>query len=111
MDAFRPAVNGASGSNRERIVYVGRVSPEKGLHVLLEAFEHVLAKRPNAQLAIVGGAQMVSKEYIVDLTDEPRVRNLDRFYGDESYTGFCTGACAVRCRGAFRSRANSVAPR
>ena len=101
VDAFRPAVNRAKGGcDRERIVYVGRISPEKGLHVLLDAFEQVLTRRPNARLALVGGAQTVPKEYIVDLAEDPRVRNLDRFYGRESYVEFLR----ERVRGPLKQR-------
>lgn len=99
-DAFHPAVGAARRFSRERIVYVGRISPEKGPHVLLDAFEHVLARRPNARLTIIGGDQVAPKEYIVDLTDDQRVRNLDRFYGKESYVDFLRG----RMRGPLKER-------
>lgn len=36
-------------------LYVGRVSQEKNVHVLAEAFEHVHQQNPTAQLAIIGG--------------------------------------------------------
>lgn len=37
-----------------RLLYVGRVSPEKGLELLLDAFELVRDFEPNAELMIVG---------------------------------------------------------
>ena len=37
-----------------RLLYVGRVSPEKGLDLLLDAFELVLDFEPDAELVIVG---------------------------------------------------------
>lgn len=37
------------------ILYVGRLSPEKGLDIVLRAFTAVLARRPDARLIIVGG--------------------------------------------------------
>ncbi|MGQ0571214.1 MAG: glycosyltransferase family 4 protein [Armatimonadota bacterium] len=46
--------NGSRPAEAAHLVYVGRISPEKGVHVLLEAFEYVLARRPDATLQIVG---------------------------------------------------------
>ena len=37
-----------------RVLYVGRISPEKGLHVLLDAFQVVLARHPKARLEVMG---------------------------------------------------------
>src|SRR3989338_3417734 len=36
------------------LLYVGRISPHKGIHLLIEAFNIVLRKIPNAKLLIVG---------------------------------------------------------
>jgi len=68
-------------SHGGRIAFVGRISPEKGLHVLLEAFERVAALRPHATLEIIGPEAVAPAEYIVNLSDEPMVRKLRRFYG------------------------------
>lgn len=55
--------NGVNGSlfapagepNDPPILYVGRVDPRKGVHVLVDAFEQVISKqRPNTRLRIVG---------------------------------------------------------
>jgi spore coat protein SA len=59
----RTVYNGVDGSlftpGRESpnapILYVGRVEERKGVHILLDAFEHVISKRrPHARLRIVG---------------------------------------------------------
>ncbi|MBP8920402.1 MAG: glycosyltransferase [Micropruina sp.] len=47
----RPAIPPARGP---RLLYVGRVSPEKGLELLLDAFEIVRDFEPYAELLIVG---------------------------------------------------------
>ncbi|MEW6743861.1 MAG: glycosyltransferase family 4 protein [Planctomycetota bacterium] len=63
-----------------RLLFVGRLSPEKGLHVLLEAFQRVLRERPAASLRIVGASRVAPREFIVRLSDDPRVQALARFY-------------------------------
>lgn len=65
---------------RERVIFVNRISPEKGLHVLLKAFEQVARQRPNATLEIVGPNSALPMEVVISLSDNPAVRALDRFY-------------------------------
>jgi len=81
---FHPNGSQPRPSHGGRIVFVGRISPEKGLHVLLEAFGRVAALRPDASLEIIGPEAVAPAEYIVNLSDEPMVRKLRRFY-DGSY--------------------------
>jgi len=81
---FHPNGSQPQPSHGGRIVFVGRISPEKGLHVLLEAFERVAALRPDASLEIIGPEAVAPAEYIVNLSDDPMVRNLSCFY-DGSY--------------------------
>jgi glycosyltransferase involved in cell wall biosynthesis len=49
-----PTVEGARTPTEVRFIYVGRLSPEKGVHTLLHALAVVLAVIPQAQLTIVG---------------------------------------------------------
>jgi glycosyltransferase involved in cell wall biosynthesis len=52
---FKPGtVNLRDPSAPPKIVFVGRVSPEKGIHVLFDAFRLVLRSCPTAELDIVG---------------------------------------------------------
>jgi glycosyltransferase involved in cell wall biosynthesis len=68
-----------------RIVFVGRVSPEKGVHILVEAFESVAAIRPNAHLEIVGGPFVAPIDFIVNLSDDPMVQRLKRFFENDYF--------------------------
>ena len=61
------------------ILFVGRVSPEKGIHTLVDAFFEVLNKFPTARLFIVGGLKQVSGEFIINISDDPLVQNLAVF--------------------------------
>jgi glycosyltransferase involved in cell wall biosynthesis len=77
LERFRPG-------EREvppRILYIGRVSPEKGVHVLAQAFERVLATVPDAQLQIVGPVGLLPWSQVSLLTDDPHIAALAPFYG------------------------------
>lgn len=43
-------------SEHQYILYVGRLNPVKGVHVLIEAFKRVIPKFPNARLIITGSS-------------------------------------------------------
>jgi len=64
----------------ETILFVGRVSPEKGVHVLLDAFRIVLERHPAARLEIVGPLGAAPKDFITENNDDPKVVELDRFF-------------------------------
>lgn len=63
-----------------RLLFVGRVSPEKGIHVLLEAFLKVAEHYPHIWLDIVGPKRQLPLEYLVGLSDDDKVAELERFY-------------------------------
>ncbi len=68
----------------KRLLFVGRVSPEKGLHVLLDAFNEVAGRHPEVQLEIVGPEAQTPVEFIIALSDDHRVSALAPFY-ERSY--------------------------
>ena len=70
------------------IVFAGRLSPEKGLHTLMEAWPKVIAARPDVRLEIVGPEAETPREFLVDLSSEKEVRELARFYlGGSAFKG------------------------
>lgn len=74
-DAARPAPDGG-----RRVLFVGRVSPEKGVHDLLAAFREVAAQDAGLQLDIVGARRPLSLEFLLSLSAEAAVADLARFY-------------------------------
>ena len=62
------------------LLFIGRVSPEKGVHVLVEAMAEVVRQVPDAKLMIVGSRSSLPLEYIVGLSDDEDLRNLSVFY-------------------------------
>jgi glycosyltransferase involved in cell wall biosynthesis len=64
-----------------QVLFVGRVSPEKGPHLLASAFNLVLRAVPEATLTLVGPAGLLPFGYISSLKDDPHVASLHEFYG------------------------------
>ena len=73
-------LKGSERNGNDKILFVGRVSPEKGVHVLLDAFHEVAAQHPQAQLDIVGSHGVVPFEYVVKVSDDEDVISLASFY-------------------------------
>jgi glycosyltransferase involved in cell wall biosynthesis len=69
-----------TNQNEIRLLYVGRISPEKGIHVILDAFNKVVQNYPKAHLIIVGSYWQLPFEYIVALSEDKKVTGLASFY-------------------------------
>jgi glycosyltransferase involved in cell wall biosynthesis len=63
-----------------RILFVGRVSPEKGLHDLLDAFAKLRARVPNCELGILGPFGVAPYEYIAQIADADQRAVLQPLY-------------------------------
>lgn len=73
----------ADNSSPRRLLCVGRISPEKGVHVLLDAFELIIRQCPDATLTIVGPEWIAPRENITDLSlEKDIVSSLAPFYRD-----------------------------
>jgi glycosyltransferase involved in cell wall biosynthesis len=77
LRCFRPA-DGTRRSGAKRVLFVGRVSPEKGVHVLFEAFGRVLREVPDVELELVGAEQHA--DMIVEVTRDAVVAALRPLY-------------------------------
>jgi glycosyltransferase involved in cell wall biosynthesis len=81
LDAFRPG----PPSDAPLLLFAGRISPDKGVHVLLDAMAGVVERRPDARLELVGDEALPAPEMQVSLDEQPRVRALARFYRRGGY--------------------------
>jgi glycosyltransferase involved in cell wall biosynthesis len=79
-DLFRPGE--PPDPAKPEVLFVSRISPEKGVHVLVEAFARVLREVPGARLTLVGSQVPAPREFIVGVDPDPLVRSLERFYQD-----------------------------
>ncbi|MDY6838682.1 MAG: glycosyltransferase family 4 protein [Thermodesulfobacteriota bacterium] len=80
---YRIAKN-ETGTKPPDLLFVGRVSPEKGVHILIEAVQIVRRSFPKVRLAIIGAKGQLPFEYIVGLSDEDVVSELSFFYRQNS---------------------------
>ena len=79
---FRPGRHdAAAGRGGLRILYVGRVSPEKGVHILAAAFAQLLDAGEHAELDIVGPAGLLPLSQVKLLARDRQMAALGQFYG------------------------------
>jgi glycosyltransferase involved in cell wall biosynthesis len=71
-----------------RLLFAGRLSPEKGVHVLAEAFDRVAAQRPEVSLDLVGKPGYLPASVLRLMGPDPKLKTLAAFYGDNPATGF-----------------------
>ena len=66
-----------------RLLFVGRISPDKGVHLLVEAFDRVARERPDVELTLVGKVGMLPFDLVnLLLTDDAAaLDSLRPFYG------------------------------
>ena len=75
-------VHKVTTKRNKRILTAGRISPEKGLHILLDAFEMVVERYTDVELVMIGEELVAPKEYIVDLSDDPKIVQLAEWYNE-----------------------------
>jgi glycosyltransferase involved in cell wall biosynthesis len=69
----------------KQLLYVGRLAPEKGIHILLDAFRIVLAQHPDAHLTLIGPELVFSRETIFPNCDDPHVLKLEPYFRPGAY--------------------------
>lgn len=99
----------AVSPRRKRLLYVGRMSPEKGVHVLPEAFENVLVVHPETELEIVGPDAVMPTEYLIDLSDDPHLAALKVFYNGD-YRAFIKRQLPADCARSVKFRGLVLQP-
>ncbi|MEB3278562.1 MAG: glycosyltransferase [Lyngbya sp.] len=75
----------AAKSPAKQLLYVGRICPEKGSHILLEAFHKVLEKEPETKLTLVGPMGVIPYEYLVALSEDDKIKDLAVFHQGENW--------------------------
>jgi glycosyltransferase involved in cell wall biosynthesis len=76
--AFSPAT---TRTGAPKLLYVGRVSPEKGLHLLMPAMNAVALSHPEVRLDVVGPPGLLPYTHVRLFGADPHWAGLDSFYG------------------------------
>lgn len=80
IDRFAPNPNEAADAAGKTVLFVARISPEKGIHVLLDAFERALTVDPELRLEIIGHDTPAPLHVFEQLADPAVVASLRRYY-------------------------------
>jgi glycosyltransferase involved in cell wall biosynthesis len=83
LDWFQPVESPIEDRAERRILFVGRISPEKGVHVLVEAFVRLAERFPNLHLDLVGPVEVMPIEYLVKTSQDPHVTRLVEWYSGD----------------------------
>lgn len=70
-----------------RLLYVGRISPEKGIHVLASAFNRVVERWPAVELDLVGRPGYLPASILRQFGQDARIKRLQELYGRDPITG------------------------
>lgn len=69
------------GDRPPNLLYVGRTSPEKGIHVMLEALKLIKRNYPDVKLTLIGGMHgQLPYKSLLDIADEAILEDLKKFY-------------------------------
>jgi glycosyltransferase involved in cell wall biosynthesis len=86
VQAFRPPEQQPADADSFRILYVGRLSPEKGIHTLLAAFARLAERDERAQLDIVGPEGLLPFNQVKLLAGDPHIAAIKPFYGTDIWS-------------------------
>jgi glycosyltransferase involved in cell wall biosynthesis len=80
---FQPVQQQSTGARPSRLLFVGRISPDKGVHLLMEAFDRIARERPDVELTLVGKVGMLPFDLVSLLLndDADALDSLRPFYG------------------------------
>jgi glycosyltransferase involved in cell wall biosynthesis len=71
--------------NPKQLLYVGRLAPEKGVHILLDAFKVVLAHHPDARLELIGQERVFPLEALFPGCADPHLLDIEPYFRPGTY--------------------------
>lgn len=106
---FRPAArNTPARRDALHILFVGRVSPEKGVHVLAGALGQLLGPGERAEWDIVGPVGLLPLNQVELLTRDPQMAALRHFYGHGLWSSL--DKQVLHARSGYRRHIESLVP-
>ncbi len=84
-EKFADRGDGPANDPARELVYVGRVTPEKGVHTLIDAFGRIADRFPDLRLRIVGPFEINLPEMVIPICDDPKVLALQPWFSETAY--------------------------
>jgi glycosyltransferase involved in cell wall biosynthesis len=94
--------------NPKQILYAGRLAPEKGVHVLLDAFHVVLAQHPDAHLELIGPERVFPLEALFPGCGDPHLLEIEPYFHPGAYARLLRGKVSEFPAGSISFRNNGV---
>jgi len=90
IQRFSPDPQRTDTAQPLQVLFVGRISPDKGVHQLMEAFDRIARERPDVELTLVGKVGMLPFDLVnLLLADDPSaLDSLRPFYGRSTLAWF-----------------------
>jgi glycosyltransferase involved in cell wall biosynthesis len=86
VERFHPGTPRATSLLPTHLMFVGRISPDKGVHLLVEAFDRIARERPDLELTLVGKPGMMPLDVLgVLLNEDAALDSLRKFYGHSMF--------------------------
>ena len=89
-DRFKPTAKNANkfgiSGNATKILFVGRLTPEKGIFDLLHAFALMLKNHPNVELLVAGTGTPRMQTEITALAENLKIKSNVKFLGSIGYS-------------------------
>jgi glycosyltransferase involved in cell wall biosynthesis len=92
----------------KQLLYVGRLAPEKGVHILLDAFRRVLAQHPDAHLELIGPERVFPLEALFPGCKDPHLLELERYFRPGAYAQLLRSKIAEFPKGSISFLNNGV---
>ena len=94
--------------NPKQLLYVGRLAPEKGVHVLLDAFHLVLAQHPDAHLELIGPDRVFPLETLFPGCHDPHLLEIEPYFRPGAYAQLLRGKVSEFPASSISFRNNGV---
>jgi len=76
-----PGAKAVKGTKKKRtLLSVGRITPDKGLHTVIDAFNSLASRYPDLELCHIGQERITPVEFLIELSADPLVSSLKAFY-------------------------------
>jgi glycosyltransferase involved in cell wall biosynthesis len=88
VESFQPTRRVRLEGDPVRVLYVGRLSPEKGVHILIDAFREIALRHRQAQLIIAGPKRQLPFDYLAPFTNDPVLRELEPWFEGDGHAAY-----------------------